>query len=162
MECKFNIQDKKAIKRLMYSNRFRKYPDIFLNTTSNVRVNNDEGLIADEFIIKSKYRILPRKIYIYGKKTFCREDENNLYLNYWLSVFLNTVEFGNLCKTDFVKSDSKMELTIGLPLKYRLDAFSYRRWTRKDIISFLSCLFNNDIDEANYEQQDLFEDILVA
>ena len=162
MEYQFNVQDRRAIKRLIYSNRFPKYPDMFLNTTSKVRVNGDEGLITDEFTIKSKYGILPRRIYIYGKKTRSREEEDNLYLNYWLSIFLNTVESGNLCKADFVKSDSKIELTIGLPLKYRLEAFSHRRWSRKNIISFLSCLFDNDIEEANYEQQDLFENLLAA
>ena len=146
----------------MFSKRFPKYPDMFLNTTSKVRVNGDEGLITDEFTIKSKYGILPRRIYIYGKKTRSREEEDNLYLNYWLSIFLNTVEFGNLCKFDFEKSKSKMELTIGLPLKYRLEAFSYRKWSRKNIISFLTCLFDIDIEEVNYEQQDLFENLLVA
>ena len=148
MEYKFSVQDSKAIKRLIYSSRFPKYPDIFLNKTCKVRVNGDEGLMTDEFTIKSKYRILPRKIYIYGKKT--------------LNIFLNTVESGNLCKADFKKSNSKAELTIGLPLKYRLEAFSHRNWSRKNIILFLSCLFDNDIEEVNYEQQDLFEDLLVA
>ena len=64
MEYQFNVQDRRAIKRLIYSNRFPKYPDMFLNTTSKVRVNGDEGLITDEFTIKSKYGILPRRIYI--------------------------------------------------------------------------------------------------
>ena len=162
MEYKFSVQDSKAIKRLIYSSRFPKYPDIFLNKTCKVRVNGDEGLMTDEFTIKSKYRILPRKIYLYGKKTSRSQEEDNLYLNYWLNIFLNTVESGNLCKADFAKSDSKIELTIGLPLKYRLEAFSHRRWSRKNIILFLSCLFDNDIEEVNYEQQDLFEDLLVA
>ena len=162
MEYQFNIQDKRAIQRLLFSNRFQKYPDMFLNTTCRVRVNGDDGLRADEFTIRSKYRILPRKIYLYGKKTRNIEEQNNLYLNYWLNIFLHTVEHGNLCKADFEKSDSKYELTIGLPLKYRLQAFSYRQWNRQNVISFLSCLFDNNLEEANYEQQDLFENLLVA
>ena len=162
MECKFNVQDKRAIKRLMFSKRFYKYPDMFLNTTCQVKVNGDECLLEDEFTIISKYRILPRKIYLYGKKTKGTDAENNLYLNYWLSIFLNTIEEGNLCKSDFSKSDSKLELTIGLPLKYRINAFNNSTWTRKNIINFLSCLFDNSIEEINYEQQDLLENLLVA
>ena len=161
MQCKFNVQDKREMKKLSNSKRFQKYPTMFLSNTCVVRVNNDDGLLEDQFIIQSKYRVLPRKIYLYGKKT--REpEENDIFLNYWLDVFFDTVEVGNLRKYDFPKSDSKLELCIGLPLNYRIKAFNYHQWTRKNIVEFLFCLFNCEIQEADYEQQDLFENLLVA
>lgn len=162
MTYQFNVQDRRAIKRLYNSGRFPKYPDMFLSDTCKVKVNNDDYLFNDEFTIKSKYRILPRKIYLYGKKTRGVNTENNLYLNYWLKTFLNTVESGNLYKQEFEKSDSKIELTIGLPIEYRANAFNRKRWTRKNVIAFLSCLFDNTLEEINYEQQDLLESLLAA
>ena len=161
MQYKYNVQDEIEIKKLSNSKRFPKYPTMFLSNTCVVRVNKDDCLQEDEFTIYCKYKILPRKIYLYGKKTKPIE-ENDIFLNYWLNVFLKTIEEGNLCKYDFPKSDSKLELTIGLPLQYRLKAFDCYNWTRKNVIKFLSCLFDSEIEEADYEQQDFLENLLVA
>lgn len=156
MIYRYNVQDKRMMRKLINSKRFPEYPNIFLSNTCKVKVNGDDSLEKDEFIIQSKNTLLPKKIYLYGKKTRNDEEENNLYINYWLKVFFKTIERGNLYKWDFFKSESKMELTIGLPLKYRLQAFNYKKWDRKDVITFLSCLFNDELEEADYEQQDLF------
>lgn len=161
MIYKFNVQDKREIKKLTNSKRFSKYPSMFLRNTCEVRVNPDDGFKKDKFILYSKTNNLPRKIYLYGKKTKI-DEENDIYLNYWLEVFLKTVEEGNLCKYDFEKSDSKLELCIGLPSKYRVYAFNYSRWTRKNIIEFLSCLFDCDLEIVDYEQQDLLDNLMIA
>ena len=158
MKLKYNMEDQKDIKKLDYSKRFLKYPDMFLVKSCEVKVNVDYFLQADSFIIYCKKKVLPRKIYLYGKKgKEC--DGDNLYLNYWLKVFLKTVEKGNLYKQDFEKSDSKIELCIGLPYKFRKDAFR-SVWTRKNIIEFLSCLFDTYIEEAEYKQEDFFEKLV--
>lgn len=162
MKCKYDLSDKRAIKKLSSSKRFLKYPDMFLNTTCQVRVNGDDGLRQDEFIIRSKNKILPRKIYIYGKKTIEESEEECLFLNYWMQIFFKTVEKGYLYKHDFEKSNSKLELTIGLPYKYREKAFGGRIWSRNNIIQFLCCLFDSELKEENYEQQDLLEFLLSA
>lgn len=161
MVYKYNVKDKRKMKKLCNSKRFPKYPTMFLSKTCQVRVNNDDCLKNDSFTICCKYRILPRKIYLFGKKTKPAE-ENDIFLNYWLGVFFETIEEGILHKYDFGKSDSKIELCIGLPLKYRTKAFQYKNWTRKNVIEFLSCLFNCEIQETDYEQQDLFDHIMVA
>lgn len=83
-----------------------------------------------------------------------------MYLNYWLKIFLKTVEKGNLFKQDFEKSDSKIELCIGLPYRFRSDAFKYNTWTRNNIIQFLSCLFDIHIEEAEYKQEDFLEELV--
>lgn len=162
MECKYDISDKRVIKKLSSSKRFLKYPDMFLNTSCQVRVNGDDMLYQDEFIIRSKNKILPRKIYIYGKKTVEESEEECLFLNYWMQIFFKTVENGYLYKRDFDKSNSKLELAIGLPYKYRKKAFNGRIWSRNNIIQFLCCLFDGELKEENYEQQDLLEFILSA
>ncbi len=163
MDYNINVKDKRAIKRLYNSKRFKKYPDMFLSNTCTVRVNADDALNADEFIISSKYRILPRKIYLYGKKARRNlENNNNLYCNYWLDIFFKTIEEGNICKYDFEKADSIMELSIGLTREFRMIAFNHRTWTRQNIITFLSCLFNNELEEVCYEQADLLESLYVA
>lgn len=162
VECKYDISDKRTIKKLSNSKRFLKYPDMFLNNVCQVRVNKDDALCLDEFTIRSKNKILPRKIYLYGKKTNDIEEENCLYLNYWMQIFMKTLENGYLYKHDFEKSNSKLELTIGLPLRYRLKAFNNRTWSRNDVIQFLSCLFDSELKEETYEQQDLLECILIA
>ena len=162
MECKYNVSDKRMIKKLSNSKRFLKYPDMFLNTTCQVRVNGDDGLRQDEFIIRSKNKILPRKIYIYGKKSREKGEEDCLFLNYWMQIFFKTVENGYLYKHNFEKSNSKLELTIGLPLKYRLKAFGGKKWSRNDVILFLGCLFDSQLKEEEYEQQDLLESLLSA
>lgn len=161
MIYKFNVQDKREVKKLINSKRFPKYPSMFLKNTCEVRVNPDDGLNKDKFILHSKTCNLPRKIFIYGKKTI-REEENDIYLNYWLDVFLKTVETGRLCKYDFDKSDSKLELCIGLPYEYRIYAFKYEQWKRKNIVEFLSCLFDCDLEILDYEQQDLLDNLMVA
>lgn len=162
MECRYNTSDKRMIKKLTGSKRFLKYPNMFLNTTCQVRVNGDDALQQDEFIIRSKNKILPRKIYIYGKKTKDSREEDSLFLNYWMEIFFKTVEKGYLCKHEFEKSNSKLELCIGLPLRYRIKAFGRRKWSRNNIIQFLCCLFDSELKEENYEQQDLLDLFLSA
>lgn len=163
MEYQFNIKSKRDIKKLNNSKRFIKYPDMFLSNTCSVRINGDEFLNAEEFVIRSKHKVLPRKLCVFGKKnTGYKRNDNDIYLNYWLDIFLKTVEEGNLCKYDFKRVQSKLELSIGLPLEFRRNAFKCRYWSRENIISFLSCLFDIDIEEESYEQQDLLENLLVA
>ena len=69
MIYKFNVQDKREIKKLTNSKRFSKYPSMFLRNTCEVRVNHDDGFEKDKFVLYSKTNNLPRKIYLYGKKT---------------------------------------------------------------------------------------------
>ena len=69
----YNVSSKRDIKKLYNSQRFPKYPNNFIGDTCQVRVNADDYLINDEFIIKSKYKILPKKIYIFGKKNVRRK-----------------------------------------------------------------------------------------
>ena len=104
---------------------------------------------------------LPREIYVYGKKLTKSNDENNIYMNYWLEVFLRTIEKGYICPKQFKKSTNHYELAIGIPFQYRRMAFSATRWTRSNIVEFLSCLFGTKLQEANYQQQDLLE-LMVA
>ena len=158
MKKLYRVDSKRDIKRLRFSKRFCKYPDMFLGNVCRVIVNKDNYLVKDEFIIKSKYKILPRNIFLYGKKE--NYGSNNLYLNYWLEIFLKTVEQGYLYKYDLKKSELKTELAIGLPLEFRYQAFDYTNWDRKKVIKFLSCLFDNELIEENYEQQDLFEELV--
>lgn len=158
----YDVKDKRALKRLVNSKRFIEYPKIFLSNTCKVKVNADDWLRADEFTICSKTKILPKRIYIYGKKTQNHIEEDNLYLNYWMKVFFKTVEKGKLFKHDFEKSNSKLELTIGIPIKFRANAYKLNTWTRLNVIEFLSCLFNIPIEEAEYEQQDLIEQLMAA
>ena len=68
----------------------------------------------------------------------------------------------NEYKYDFEKSNSKLELTIGIPIKFRANAYKLNTWTRSNVIEFLSCLFNIPIEESEYEQQDLIEQMMVA
>lgn len=161
MQYKFNVKDKRDLKKIEFSKRFIKYPDMFLSETCLVRVNKDDFLKEDEFTIQSKLKILPRKICVYGKKTKISE-ENDLFLNYWINIFFKTVENGNLCKYDFSKCNSKLEMCIGLPYEYRCNAFLGRKWDRNNIINFLSCLFDNELEEADFEQQDFWEELMVA
>lgn len=155
---RYNVKDKHLNIKLLQSKRFTKYSDIFLSNTCTVRVNPDECLIRDEFTITCKNKILPRKLFLYGKKSNIPADDS-IYLNYWMPVFFNTIEEGYLVKMDFERATSPMELAIGLPLEYRKTAFNNSRWYRNRIIEFLSCLFNIELKEANFEQQDLFENL---
>lgn len=151
----------KRLNKLNESGEFRKYPSIFLRNSCRVRVNKDDYLTEDEFFISSPYMNLPREIYLYGKKLTKRNDENNIYMNYWLEVFLRTIEKGYICPKQFKKSTNHYELAIGIPFQYRRMAFSATRWTRSNIVEFLSCLFGTKLQEANYQQQDLLE-LMVA
>lgn len=162
MEQIYNVKDKRITKKLISSKRFPKYHDMFLSNTCFVQVNSDDFLIKDEFIIFSKSKVLPKKIYLYGKKTNKNNNENNIYLNSWMPIFLKTVEQGNLCKFDFSKSTSKLELTIGLPLTYRRLAFKGNYWTKSNVIRFLECLFNIELSETEYIQQNLLDEFLNA
>lgn len=151
----------KRLNKLNESGEFRKYPSIFLRNSCRVRVNKDDYLTEDEFFISSPYMKLPREIYVYGKKLTKSNDENNIYMNYWLEVFLRTIEKGYICPKQFKKSTNHYELAIGIPFQYRRMAFSATRWTRSNIVEFLSCLFGTKLQEANYQQQDLLE-LMVA
>ena len=151
----------KRLNKLNESGEFRKYPSIFLRNSCRVRVNADDYLIEDEFFISSPYMNLPREIYVYGKKLTKSNDENNIYMNYWLEVFLRTIEKGYICPKQLKKSTNHYELAIGIPFQYRRMAFSATRWTRSNIVEFLSCLFGTKLQEANYQQQDLLE-LMVA
>ena len=51
MKLKYNMEDQKDIKKLDYSKRFLKYPDMFLVKSCEVKVNGDDFLQADSFII---------------------------------------------------------------------------------------------------------------
>ena len=79
-----------------------------------------------------------------------------------MNIFLKTIENGYLTKFEFKKSKLENELTIGVPLKFRQSAFNYSNWNRENIVSFLSCLFNTEIELVEYEQQDLMDNFLVA
>lgn len=158
---RYNIKDKHIKVKLLRSRRFTKYPEMFLSNTCTVKVNKDDYLFKDEFIIQCKNKLLPRKIYLYGKKEN-GPSSDNIYLNHWFPVFLHTIEEGYLVQSNFEKSNSPMELTIGLPIEYRMTAFNYLNWTKKSVIDFLSCLFNLEITEAEYEQQDLLDTLLTA
>ncbi len=151
----------KRLNKLNESGEFRKYPSIFLRNSCRVRVNKDDYLTEDEFFISSPYMNLPREIYLYGKKLTKSNDENNIYINYWLDIFLKTIEKGYICPKQFKKSTNHYELAIGIPFQYRRMAFSATRWTRSNIVEFLSCLFGTKLQEANYQQQDLLE-LMVA
>ena len=146
----------RKLKKLDESGEFRKYPSLFLKNSCRVRVNKDDYLKEDEFFISSPIINLPREIYVYGKKSK-KNDENNIYINYWLEVFLRTIENGYLCPSQFKKSTNKYELAIGIPYNYRKMAFFENIWEKNDIIEFLSCLFGTKLREANYQQQDLLE-----
>ena len=126
----------KRLNKLNESGEFRKYPSIFLRNSCRVRVNADDYLIEDEFFISSPYMNLPREIYVYGKKLTKSNDENNIYMNYWLEVFLRTIEKGYICPKQFKKSTNHYELAIGIPFQYRRMAFSATRWTRSNIVEF--------------------------
>ena len=151
----------KRLNKLNESGEFRKYPSIFLRNSCRVRVNKDDYLTEDEFFISSPYMNLPREIYLYGKKLTKSNDENNISINYWLDIYLKTIEKGYICPKQFKKSTNHYELAIGIPFQYRRMAFSATRWTRSNIVEFLSCLFGTKLQEANYQQQDLLE-LMVA
>lgn len=162
-KCKFNIENARDVIKLKNSKRFPKYPNKFLCNICEVIVNGDEYLRKDEFLIKSKYNILPRKIFIYGKKSN-RYDKiyDNLYTNYWLEIFLKTIEKGILCKYDVNKGNPTTTLEIGLTFNFRSLAFNHTPWTRQDIIKYLSCMFGNNLEEVDFKQEDFIDNMLVA
>ena len=161
MVLRYNVEDEREMKKLNFSKRFTKYPDMFLTNSCEIKVNSDDFLQENSFIINSKFKILTRKIFLYGKRTRSNIGDD-LYLNYWMDIFLKTVEKGYLHKFDFQKCSSKTELCIGLPLEFRKRAFDYKKWSQQKIIEFLSCLFDTTLEENEYDQQDLFDELLVA
>lgn len=162
----FDVSKKNVIKRLNNANEsgnFIKYPDFLLGKTCLVKVNGDDYLKQEEFMIRTDFPILPRSIVIYGKKHKQGEDDtNNIYLNYWLEIFLKTIEYGKITKRLLKKSSEKNELTIGLPLMFRLNAFNGSYWCKEDIIKFLSCLFGIEIQESYFHQQTFLDYDLAA
>lgn len=153
-----NVRSQNILSKLTLLNdtgEFKKYPTSMLRNSARVRVNRDSYLVEDDFIIVSPYCNLPREIYIYGKNTGST-GEDNIFLNYWMPVFLNTVENGYLNCENFKKSTSKYEMTIGLPYSYRSKAYTCN-WKRDNIIEFLSCLFNVRLEQANYQQEDMLD-----
>ena len=159
MVLRYNVEDEREMKKLTFSKRFTKYPDMFLTNSCEVKVNADDFLQENSFIIKCNLKILPRKIFLYGKKNRNYIDDD-LFLNYWMDIFLKTVEKGYLHKYDFQKSSLKTELCIGLPLEFRRRAFDYKNWTKQSVIKFLSCLFDTTLEESEYDQQDLFDELV--
>lgn len=156
-----NIKDRNLIEKLSLlqeSGELKKYPLGLLRYNCTVKVNPDDYLKADEFMICSSYSNLPRNIYLYGKGDNYNS-EDNIYLNYWLDVFFKTIENGKIYPQQFDKSQSKFELTIGISRVFREKAYSYNTWTRKNIIEFLSCLLDTNLEEANYQQEDLLEEM---
>lgn len=153
----YDVSKKSVIKRLYNANEsgnFKKYPDFLLGKTCLVKVNGDDYLKQEEFMIRADFPILPRSIVVYGKKHKPSEDDtDNIYLNYWLEIFLKTIECGKMHKRVFKKSKNKNELTIGLPLMFRLNAFNGTSWNKENIIKFLSCLFGIEIQESYFHQQ---------
>lgn len=157
-----DIQDEKIIDKLKLldqTGEFKKYPTAMLRNSSTVKVNPDDFFLEDEFIIVSPYCNLPKNIYIYGKKTMLGQT-NDIYCNYWMDIFLKTIEKGNISQDYFSKSTNKYELTIGLPHEYRRKAYGVT-WKRENLIEFLSCLFDVTLEQANYQQQDWI-DLMVA
>lgn len=151
-----NVKSKKIFEKLNTLNdsgEFKKYPGSMLRNNSRVRVNPDDYFMSDEFFIVSPYCNLPREIYLYGKRG---ASDDAIYLNYWMNVFLKSIETGNLIYDRFNKSDSPNELTIGIPYNFRMNAFR-RTWNRQDVIQFLSCLFDIRLEEACYQQQDILD-----
>lgn len=153
----FDVSKGNVLKRLNNANEsgsFIKYPDFLLGKTCLVKVNGDDYLKQEEFMIRADFPILPRSIMIYGKKHKPGEnDKDNIYLNYWLEIFLKTIECGKITNRLFKKSLSKNELAIGLPLTFRMNAFNCYTWGKEDIIKFLSCLFGIEIQESYFHQQ---------
>lgn len=161
----YDVSKKNTIKRLYKadeSGTFNKYPDFLLGRTCLVKVNGDDYLKQEEFMIKADTPILPRSIILYGKKHKQGEDDtDNIYLNYWMEVFLKTIENGKIYKRLLNRKLNKNELTVGLPLMFRLNAFSCT-WTKEDVIKFLSCLFGMEIHESYFHQQIILDYDLAA
>lgn len=151
-----NIKNK--LEQLNIDGEFIKYPDIFKRNNCLVRVNGDDYLNTDEFLIVSSKFNLPRQIFLYGKK---ESNENIIYLNQWMDIFLDTIENGYISRSDFKKSYLKYELAIGIPYEFRRKAYNGNNWTKNNIIEFLSCLFDTRLEEINYQQQDILE-LMVA
>ena len=66
-----NVKNKNIVeklKKLDETGEFKKYPNLLLKSNCIVRVNSDDYLYNDEFIVISPYLNLPRAIYLYGKK----------------------------------------------------------------------------------------------
>lgn len=153
-----NVKSKNIIEKLNMLDEtgdFKKYPMMMLRNTARVRVNPDDYLMKDDFMIVSPYFNLPREIYLYGKKGSSAV-EDNIYFNYWMDVFVRTIEHGYINYDKFEKSNSKYEMTIGIPFEFRKSAY-YNYWSRENVINFLSCLFDVRLEEVDYQQQDMLE-----
>lgn len=100
-----NVKSNSIIEKLNHldqTGEFKKYPTKLLGCTATVKVNADAYLLEDEFIVVSPYCNLPRNIYIYGKKT--KSDfEDYIFFNYWMNVFLKTIEHGYIEQDNFRK-----------------------------------------------------------
>ncbi len=153
----YDVSKKNIIRRLNNANesgKFKKYPDFLLGKTCLVKVNGDDFLKKEEFMIKADYPVLPRSIVVYGKKHKPSEDDtDNIYINYWMEIFLKTIECGKIQNRQFKRSANKNELTIGLPLMFRMNAFNSCIWSKANVIKFLSCLFGIEIQESYFHQQ---------
>ena len=157
-----NIKDNKfddKLNQLLENEELKKYHTILLTNSCRVRVNPDDYLMTEDFILVSPYFNLPRSIYIYGKAEETNS-EDNIYLNYWFDVFSKTIEKGNIIPQQFKKSEIKYELTIGLSKEFRGRAYNYNTWDKNNIIEFLCCLFNSTLQEAKFQQQDLLDQMV--
>lgn len=160
----FDVSNKNLMKRLTKANetgRFKEYPKYLLDNTCIVKVNRDDYLTGDEFMIISDTYVLPRCIRIYGKKHKAgTNDQDNIYFNYWLEIFTKTIQSGYICKNNFNKS-MPTDLAIGLSMTFRMNSFQYSNWNKEKIIKFLGCLFGTNIKESNYYQPNVLE-LMVA
>lgn len=119
-----NINDKKLIEKLnecKENGELSQYPKTLLRNSCTVRVNPDDYLQTDEFIIISPYANLPRNIYLYGKGDY---DSDNIYINFWFDTFFKTIETGVICPEKFKKSDIIYEFTLGLTKEFRRSAYN--------------------------------------
>ena len=91
MVLRYNVENEREMKKLTFSKRFTQYPNMFLTNSCEVKVNPDDFLQENSFIINCNLKILPRKIFLYGKKNGNYIDDD-LFLNYWMDIFLKTVE----------------------------------------------------------------------
>lgn len=164
IKLQFDVSNKNLMKRLIRANetgKFKEYPKYLMDNTCIVKVNKDDYLLEDEFMISSDDYILPRCIRIYGKKHKAgTNDQDNIYFNYWIETFTKTIQNGNICKNNFNKSMAT-DLAIGLTMTFRMDSFHYSNWNREKIIKFLTCLFGTNIKESNYYQPNVLE-LMVA
>ena len=51
MVLRYNVENEREMKKLTFSKRFTKYPDMFLTNSCEVKVNPDDFLQENSFII---------------------------------------------------------------------------------------------------------------